>query len=491
MAGVAICLAAGTFLSLLFGPEQIDFQQSEIMANIRPTLLDLAIGFSAGLAAAYAAVNPRIGHSVAGVAIAISLVPPLCVAGLCLGGGLAGQGTFREAGGGFLLFFANFVAIELAAGIVFALAGLSRWGALRRDKQLWRAFMANLLLLGLTAWFLQRQLSLMLQERRIDKAVRAVVMNEFGKISGTRLDSLRLRFVGESVKVELLARAPEELSVSFAEHLREQLTRELKRPIELSIGTSLSSYVTPSGRLFVPAPGAPKPEEVLRANTEAALQEALSTFSHVDLVNFRELDTQNSERRLFVAIRSPYVFNEELVSRLQRQTQQLLESKTGTPQPLSLVVRTSLTQDYTTEGRLSVPLESFVTEAERRRTELEQHASAILAREISNQPGAALLETRASLVPVGNGEGEHLDVEIKVQTTSLLSEATVMSWRQQLQVELGRPTRLECSNVLGQRLNLPAELPTPVPDISATPDVVPSPSATASPQLPSNGLPTP
>ncbi len=100
LSGVTICLVSGTLLALLFGPERIDFQQSEIVASIRPTLLDLAIGFCAGLAAAYASINAQIGHSVAGVAIAISLVPPLCVSGICFGGGLAGQGTFREAGGG-------------------------------------------------------------------------------------------------------------------------------------------------------------------------------------------------------------------------------------------------------------------------------------------------------------------------------------------------------------------------------------------------------
>lgn len=75
--GVAICLVAGAFLALMFGAERIDFFQSEIIVNTRPTLLDLAIGFSAGLAAAYAAIKSKIGHAAAGVAIAISLVAPL------------------------------------------------------------------------------------------------------------------------------------------------------------------------------------------------------------------------------------------------------------------------------------------------------------------------------------------------------------------------------------------------------------------------------
>jgi len=56
-----------------------------------------------------------------GVAISISLVPPLCVVGLSL---QAGQ--WDAAGGAFLLFLTNFLSILLAGGSVPALLGLSR-----------------------------------------------------------------------------------------------------------------------------------------------------------------------------------------------------------------------------------------------------------------------------------------------------------------------------------------------------------------------------
>jgi uncharacterized hydrophobic protein (TIGR00271 family) len=476
LTGVIICLAAGTLLSLLFGPYQIDYQQSEIVANIQPTLLDLAIGFSAGLAAAYAAVTPRIGHTVAGVAIAISLVPPLCVSGICLAGGLAGQGTFQEAAGGFLLFFANFVAIELAAGIMFTMAGLSRWNALRQDKQLWRAFVINLLLLALTTWFLQRQLDLMLRERVADKAVRRVVNSELGKISGARLDSLRLRFQNDgALRIDLMARAPEELSIDFAEQLAAQLEKELKHPVDLRIGTSLSSYVTPSGRLFVPVAGAPQPEELLRQQTEEALQEAVSAFSHVELINFREVEGDEGPSRLFVAVRSPYVFTEELVERLQRLTERALSTRTGVTQELALVVRTSLTQDYSAQGRVASTQETMQNQAERTRIALESQAAQILAARVAREPNAALLETRANLIPLPDHGGELLDVEIVVESPTLLPRTTVLAWQEALHQELGHPTRLECSNVLGQRLELPAELDRlALPEVSPTPVRLPS-----------------
>lgn len=473
LAGVAICLVSGALLALMFGPEQIDFQQSEIVANIRPTLLDLAIGFCAGLAAAYAAVNPRIGHSVAGVAIAISLVPPLCVSGLCFGGALAGQGTFKEAGGGFLLFFANFVAIELAAGLLFTAVGLSRWKALREDKQLWRAFVVNLLLLGMTAWFLQQQLTLMLRERMADKVIRQIVTIELGKLSGVRLDSLRLRFEKEKLKVEVLARSPEELSVGFAKYLSERIAQEIGQPVDLSIGTALSSYITPSGRLFVPVPGAPKPEEILRSNTEWALQQALQTFSQVELISFRELEPKDGGRRLFVSVRSPYLIDEELVTRLQDLTKQFLSTRTEEPGELSLVVRTTLIQDYTPQGRVVSSVDTFATRAERKRLEIEQRASDILREDIALVPDTVLLETRANLVPGENEGQERLDVQVQVQSATLLPQAKVLEWRRRLERELGLPTHLEFSNLLGRKIDIPVESPTPVPVAVPTPVLVP------------------
>jgi uncharacterized membrane protein len=56
-----------------------------------------------------------------GVAIAISLVPPLGVVGVC-----AGQGLWGDALGAFVLFLSNVVALVIAGSIVFTMAGYAR-----------------------------------------------------------------------------------------------------------------------------------------------------------------------------------------------------------------------------------------------------------------------------------------------------------------------------------------------------------------------------
>lgn len=110
---------------------------SEILGRSQPTLLDLGVAIAAGGAAAFAYTRRSIMNAIAGVAIAVALVPPLAVCGIGLAQGLyasadAGQ-SLAEVGlysggegivkGAFLLFVTNLTGIVVTAGIVFALQG--------------------------------------------------------------------------------------------------------------------------------------------------------------------------------------------------------------------------------------------------------------------------------------------------------------------------------------------------------------------------------
>jgi len=102
---------------------------SQVTSRISPNLVDMLIALAAGAAGAYASVDRRVSSSIAGVAIAVALVPPLGVVGLELQ-----AGEFSNASGAFLLFLTNFVSIILSAVLVFLLTGyadLKRLGANR------------------------------------------------------------------------------------------------------------------------------------------------------------------------------------------------------------------------------------------------------------------------------------------------------------------------------------------------------------------------
>lgn len=93
---------------------------SQFSSRISPSLIDLYAALASGAAGAFAISRDDVADSIPGVAIAISLVPPICVVGIALA-----EGEWAAAGGAFLLFLTNFLSILLAGGGVLALLGLS------------------------------------------------------------------------------------------------------------------------------------------------------------------------------------------------------------------------------------------------------------------------------------------------------------------------------------------------------------------------------
>lgn len=91
----------------------------EILARTTPNLLDLFIAFLSGLAGALALRGgPSSLMIIPGVAIAVAVVPPLAVVGYGLS-----AGHMSIAGGAFLLFLTNMVAIVISAALVFRSMG--------------------------------------------------------------------------------------------------------------------------------------------------------------------------------------------------------------------------------------------------------------------------------------------------------------------------------------------------------------------------------
>ncbi len=87
---------------------------SQITGRASPTLVDLVAAATTGLAGAFAVGRRDIGDILPGVAIAISLVPPLAVVGVA-----ADAGDWDSAGGALLLFLTNVLAIVVVGMIVF------------------------------------------------------------------------------------------------------------------------------------------------------------------------------------------------------------------------------------------------------------------------------------------------------------------------------------------------------------------------------------
>lgn len=116
-------LIFGIFTALVFSTIYTYFMPlnmltDEMRGRLNPNILDLMVAIISGIAGAYASAKSEIAKSLAGVAIAVALIPPLSVAGIGLG-----WGDLDVSYGAFLLFCTNLVGITLAASVTFMILG--------------------------------------------------------------------------------------------------------------------------------------------------------------------------------------------------------------------------------------------------------------------------------------------------------------------------------------------------------------------------------
>jgi uncharacterized membrane protein len=94
---------------------------SQVAGRVSPRLIDLLAAAATGVVGSIALIRRDIADTLPGVAIAISLVPPLTVVGLTLESGEPHQSL-----GALLLFVTNVAAILATGAIVMALFGVQR-----------------------------------------------------------------------------------------------------------------------------------------------------------------------------------------------------------------------------------------------------------------------------------------------------------------------------------------------------------------------------
>ena len=148
--GVLTVVGTAWVLASVFGASEVN---REMTSRTAPNLIDLVIAVAAAVAGAFTLSRDRLSNSIAGVAIAVALVPPLCVTGIGLSLGpemvaVFGRGTItglsnQVSEGSFLLFLANLIGITVASLVIFM---LQRYGSLRKA---WRNLLLWLGLLGL------------------------------------------------------------------------------------------------------------------------------------------------------------------------------------------------------------------------------------------------------------------------------------------------------------------------------------------------------
>jgi len=119
--GAIIAIAIGWLVGLVVVNDVVAETNSQVAQRVHPRLVDLLSALATGAVGSVALVWRDISDTLPGVAIAISLVPPLGVVGFTLESGKPDQAL-----GALLLFLTNVAAILTSGTIVMALYGFHR-----------------------------------------------------------------------------------------------------------------------------------------------------------------------------------------------------------------------------------------------------------------------------------------------------------------------------------------------------------------------------
>ncbi|MCJ7758040.1 MAG: DUF389 domain-containing protein, partial [Gillisia sp.] len=215
-----ITILIGTLVSLFFAaiitillPMKV--HTPVIDDRLSPTMLDMGIAVVSGIAAAYAHAKEGIAKSLAGVAIAVALVPPLAVAGIGIG-----WWDWEVFSGAFLLYSTNLSGIVLASGLTFLFLGFAPF---KRAKV---GLIYGLLIIILVAVPLSFSFGQIKQEALIKSQLEGVTIN------GVILRNVKVRY-WKKLNISIRMVSPEPLDHTKMKIIKQEIENRIDKKIVL------------------------------------------------------------------------------------------------------------------------------------------------------------------------------------------------------------------------------------------------------------------
>lgn len=222
--GVFLAISMAALLALIIPITRIT---PEMAGRLHPNLLDLGVAVFSGMAGAYAHARESIMKSMPGVAIAVALVPPLCVAGIGIG-----WWDWQVISGAALLFLTNLVGIALAAALTFFVLGYAPIVKARRGLTLSLALMLAIAV-PLT-WSFQTMYNVWQVEQKID----AFTFNIHGK--EIQLNALQVQIKNAETHLKLEVSSNSEISYGDLVALKAQIEDLLETTVRLDVTPRIS-----------------------------------------------------------------------------------------------------------------------------------------------------------------------------------------------------------------------------------------------------------
>ena len=250
--GVLLTTTLSTSLGLLVALPEFG---TEVATRTSPNVLDLGIALVAGGLATYAKLRSDAVSSLAGTAIAVALVPPVCVMGLLLS-----QQTWSDAAGAGLLFCTNLLGILTGGVVLMACKDPFFWEQLRRSHFSLASFVLTSVLvfpLGSSFIALLRDKTQSSTRNDVEQTIRRFLTNEtvtFGNVEGipeseaVDLEAMRIDWSQTPPEIRALVRVSDPRLPTYTQvrEVQKQINKRQKGTFRLVVERTAVEVVGPT-----------------------------------------------------------------------------------------------------------------------------------------------------------------------------------------------------------------------------------------------------
>lgn len=233
--GTAVAILTSALLGSLFQIPALSFG-SEILARTQPTLADLGVALAAGGVSGFAKIRPKVSDVLAGTAIAVALMPPLCVVGISLS-----QQSLSYSGGAFLLFLTNLLGITLACILTFIWGGYTLDTRKMRRALLWFVSLTGIVLVPLSIGLIS-----LIRQEQLKAVVKDLLQRETITV-GQQTQLINLTLSSSALPWE---QSPVRLTLSLSNKLEKPITPKQIQELEKFLEHRLGRQVTLVVRVF-------------------------------------------------------------------------------------------------------------------------------------------------------------------------------------------------------------------------------------------------
>ena len=195
---------------------------SEVLARSQPTLLDLGIAVAAGGISGFAKIQPKVSGTLAGTAIAVALMPPICVVGLGLS-----QANWSLSWGASLLYLTNLLGITLSCMLTFLMAGYTP--LYRAHKALgWALALTAILLIPLGVSFAE-----LIRQAQLEASLKRALLNRTITFQRVELIKSDTNWLTKPPEVRLTVRSSQVLTPKQVQLLEAFVEKEMGQKFTL------------------------------------------------------------------------------------------------------------------------------------------------------------------------------------------------------------------------------------------------------------------